>query len=68
MRCSAFLMESRAFFNRRITSLEKEIANLVDVLAAGGHVWAPLPRPYNRGVLANYSKLVQSASNGAVLE
>jgi dihydroxy-acid dehydratase len=30
--------------------------------------WAPLPHPYKRGVLAKYSKLVQSASKGAVLE
>ncbi len=30
--------------------------------------WAPLPHQYKRGVLAKYSKLVQSASKGAVLE
>lgn len=30
--------------------------------------WAPLPHAYKRGVLAKYSKLVQSASRGAVLE
>ncbi|MDR7384996.1 dihydroxy-acid dehydratase [Promicromonospora iranensis] len=29
--------------------------------------WAPLPHSYTRGVLAKYSKLVQSASTGAVL-
>jgi dihydroxy-acid dehydratase len=29
--------------------------------------WAPLPPRYTRGVLAKYSKLVGSASNGAVL-
>jgi dihydroxy-acid dehydratase len=29
--------------------------------------WAPLPHTYTRGVLAKYSKLVQSASKGAVL-
>jgi dihydroxy-acid dehydratase len=29
--------------------------------------WAPLPHSYTRGVLAKYSKLVQSASKGAVL-
>ncbi|WP_423463830.1 dihydroxy-acid dehydratase [Promicromonospora sp. MS192] len=29
--------------------------------------WAPLPHTYTRGVLAKYSKLVQSASTGAVL-
>ncbi|TDB95508.1 dihydroxy-acid dehydratase [Actinomadura sp. 7K534] len=30
--------------------------------------WAPAPHPYTRGVLAKYTKLVQSASKGAVLE
>ncbi|MGW2090598.1 dihydroxy-acid dehydratase [Promicromonospora sukumoe] len=30
--------------------------------------WAPLPHSYQRGVLAKYTKLVQSASKGAVLE
>ncbi len=30
--------------------------------------WAPLPHGYTRGVLAKYTKLVQSASRGAVLE
>jgi dihydroxy-acid dehydratase len=30
--------------------------------------WTPLTHPYKRGVLAKYSKLVQSASKGAVLE
>ncbi|SNT49510.1 dihydroxy-acid dehydratase, partial [Rhodococcoides kyotonense] len=29
--------------------------------------WAPLPPRYTRGVLAKYSKLVGSASTGAVL-
>lgn len=29
--------------------------------------WAPLPPRYTRGVLAKYSKLVGSASNGAML-
>ncbi len=29
--------------------------------------WAPLPHGYTRGVLAKYTKLVQSASRGAVL-
>nr|BFF21586.1 dihydroxy-acid dehydratase [Promicromonospora thailandica] len=29
--------------------------------------WAPLPHGYTRGVLAKYTKLVQSASKGAVL-
>ena len=30
--------------------------------------WKPLPHGYRRGVLAKYTKLVQSASKGAVLE
>ncbi|MDD9207594.1 dihydroxy-acid dehydratase [Georgenia sp. 10Sc9-8] len=30
--------------------------------------WAPLPPRYTRGVLAKYTKLVKSASRGAVLE
>lgn len=30
--------------------------------------WEPLPPRYTRGVLAKYSKLVQSASRGAILE
>ncbi|MBB4774878.1 dihydroxy-acid dehydratase [Actinomadura livida] len=30
--------------------------------------WTPVPHPYTRGVLAKYTKLVQSASKGAVLE
>ncbi|HLS48387.1 MAG TPA: dihydroxy-acid dehydratase [Actinomycetaceae bacterium] len=30
--------------------------------------WQPLPPRYTRGVLAKYSKLVQSASRGAILE
>ncbi|HLV75136.1 MAG TPA: dihydroxy-acid dehydratase [Vulgatibacteraceae bacterium] len=30
--------------------------------------WKPLPHGYRRGVLAKYTKLVQSASRGAVLE
>ncbi|UNX53909.1 dihydroxy-acid dehydratase [Georgenia sp. TF02-10] len=30
--------------------------------------WAPLPPRYTRGVLGKYSKLVQSASRGAILE
>ncbi|WP_369374137.1 dihydroxy-acid dehydratase [Promicromonospora sp. Populi] len=36
-------------------------------LAARKEGWAPLSHPYTRGVLAKYSKLVQSASKGAVL-
>jgi dihydroxy-acid dehydratase len=28
--------------------------------------WAPLPPRYTRGVLAKYSKLVQSAATGAI--
>ncbi|MBO0609190.1 dihydroxy-acid dehydratase [Myceligenerans salitolerans] len=36
-------------------------------LAARAPGWAPLPHAYTRGVLAKYTKLVQSASKGAVL-
>ncbi|MEU4365661.1 dihydroxy-acid dehydratase [Promicromonospora sp. NPDC023987] len=36
-------------------------------LAARAAGWAPIPHAYTRGVLAKYSKLVQSASKGAVL-
>ncbi|MFC9434875.1 dihydroxy-acid dehydratase [Nocardia sp. NPDC057030] len=41
---------------------------LVDAaeLARRAEGWAPLPPRYTRGVLAKYSKLVGSASNGAV--
>jgi len=35
-------------------------------LAARRADWAPLPARYQRGVLAKYSKLVGSASGGAV--
>lgn len=35
-------------------------------LAARRETWAPLPPRYTRGVLAKYSKLVRSASEGAV--
>lgn len=41
-----------------------EPAELAAREAAG---WAPLPHKYTRGVLAKYTKLVQSASKGAVL-
>ncbi|WP_437584679.1 dihydroxy-acid dehydratase [Paramicrobacterium sp. CJ85] len=37
-----------------------------DELAARREGWAPLPPRYTRGVLAKYSKLVRSASEGAV--
>ncbi|CAM4310597.1 dihydroxy-acid dehydratase [Nocardia ninae] len=37
-----------------------------DELARRGEGWAPLPPRYTRGVLAKYSKLVGSASYGAV--
>jgi dihydroxy-acid dehydratase len=37
-------------------------------LATRSAGWAPIPHSYTRGVLAKYSKLVQSASKGAVLE
>ena len=36
-------------------------------LAARAAGWAPLPPRYTRGVLGKYTKLVQSASTGAVL-
>jgi dihydroxy-acid dehydratase len=39
-----------------------------DELAARREGWTPLPPVYTRGVLAKYTKLVQSASKGAVLE
>ena len=38
-----------------------------DELAARREGWQPLPPVYTRGVLAKYTKLVQSASRGAVL-
>ncbi|MFD2792205.1 dihydroxy-acid dehydratase [Promicromonospora vindobonensis] len=41
-----------------------EPAELAARKAAG---WVPIPHSYTRGVLAKYSKLVQSASKGAVL-
>jgi dihydroxy-acid dehydratase len=37
-----------------------------DELELRKHDWQPLPPRYTRGVLAKYSKLVQSASKGAV--
>ncbi|TQM63211.1 dihydroxy-acid dehydratase [Klugiella xanthotipulae] len=37
-----------------------------DELAARKESWAPLPPRYTRGVLAKYSKLVHSASEGAI--
>ncbi|GMA25318.1 hypothetical protein GCM10025864_30770 [Luteimicrobium album] len=39
-----------------------------DELAARREGWAPVPHGYTRGVLAKYTKLVQSASRGAILE
>ena len=38
----------------------------VDELEARRTDWAPLPPRYTRGVLAKYTKLVGSASDGAV--
>src|SRR5699024_8227093 len=38
-----------------------------DELAARKEGWQPLGHTYHRGVLAKYSKLVQSAAKGAVL-
>ncbi|WP_125777453.1 dihydroxy-acid dehydratase [Antribacter gilvus] len=37
-------------------------------LAARADGWVPLPHAYTRGVLAKYTKLVQSASRGAILQ
>jgi dihydroxy-acid dehydratase len=37
-----------------------------DVLAARREGWQPLPHRYTRGVLAKYTRLVGSASEGAV--
>ncbi|MCK6212044.1 dihydroxy-acid dehydratase [Georgenia sp. EYE_87] len=37
-------------------------------LARRGAGWAPLPPKFTRGVLGKYTKLVQSASRGAILE
>jgi dihydroxy-acid dehydratase len=39
-----------------------------DELAARRTGWVPVPHGYTRGVLAKYTKLVQSASRGAILE
>ncbi|MFJ3405108.1 dihydroxy-acid dehydratase [Promicromonospora sp. NPDC090134] len=54
----------------RLDVASKTLDLLVDPaeLEARTAGWAPLPHSYQRGVLAKYSKLVQSASKGAVLE
>lgn len=53
----------------RLDVAAKTLDLLVDdaELAARRIGWAPLPHQYTRGVLAKYTKLVQSASRGAVL-
>ena len=52
----------------RVDIAARSLDLLVDpaVLEARRAGWAPLPPRYTRGVLAKYSKLVQSASTGAV--
>jgi dihydroxy-acid dehydratase len=52
----------------RVDIAARSIDLLVDAaeLDARREGWAPLPPRYTRGVLAKYSKLVQSASVGAV--
>ncbi|MFD6449089.1 dihydroxy-acid dehydratase [Promicromonospora sp. NPDC060204] len=54
----------------RLDVASKTLDLLVDPaeLEARSAGWAPLPHSYQRGVLAKYTKLVQSASKGAVLE
>ena len=54
----------------RLDVRAKTLDLLVDEaeLAARREGWAPLPHGYTRGVLAKYTKLVQSASRGAVLQ
>lgn len=47
-------------------TLELQVSE--EELAARKEGWEPLPPVYTRGVLAKYSKLVQSASKGAVLQ
>ncbi len=53
----------------RLDVAAKRLDLLVDdaELAARRLGWAPLPTRYTRGVLARYTKLVQSASRGAIL-
>jgi dihydroxy-acid dehydratase len=53
----------------RLDVRSKRLDLLVDEaeLAARREGWTPLPHAYRRGVLAKYTKLVQSASRGAVL-
>ena len=53
----------------RLDVANKTLDLLVDPadLEARKEGWAPVPHSFTRGVLAKYSKLVQSASQGAVL-
>ena len=52
----------------RVDIENKTLDLLVDPeeIAARKAVWEPLPPRYTKGVLAKYSKLVRSASEGAV--
>jgi dihydroxy-acid dehydratase len=54
----------------RINISERTLDLLVDesVLAERRKNFMPVPHKYDRGVLAKYSKLVGSASNGAVCD
>ncbi|GAA4849793.1 dihydroxy-acid dehydratase [Luteimicrobium xylanilyticum] len=54
----------------RLDVASKTLELLVDdgELAARREHWEPVPHRYTRGVLAKYTKLVQSASRGAILE
>jgi dihydroxy-acid dehydratase len=49
-----------------IAARSLELLVEADELAARRDGWAPLPPRYTRGVLAKYSKLVQSAATGAI--
>src|SRR5690606_12042504 len=53
----------------RVDIAARSLDLLVDEpeLAARREGWAPLPPPYTRGDLAHYSKLVPSASSGAIM-
>ncbi|TDE35294.1 dihydroxy-acid dehydratase [Actinomadura sp. 6K520] len=44
------------------------LVDATELAARRTPAWTPVPHPYKRGVLAKYTKLVQSASKGAVLE
>ena len=54
----------------RIDTAARTLDLLVDPaeLAARRESWEPIAHPYRRGVLAKYSKLVGSASHGAVCD